>query len=56
VATKRHNYPVALGGYTPHSDGSLTVSQDCESIFEEAEMEVAEEMASILGQLITSLL
>lgn len=55
VATKRRKQTLSLGGYTPQSDGSLTASQDGESMFEEAEMEVAEEMALILGQLITSL-
>lgn len=55
VATKRQKHPLSLGGYTPHSDGSLTASQDGDSMFEEAEMEVAEEMALILGQSITSL-
>ena len=54
VATKRLTYSVASGGYTPHIDGSLTASQNGEVMFEEAEMEVAEEMALILGQLIIS--
>lgn len=51
VATKRQKYAVASGSYTPRSADSLTVSQDGQSIFEEAEMEVAEEMALILGQI-----
>ncbi|KAG0572419.1 hypothetical protein KC19_VG093600 [Ceratodon purpureus] len=51
IATKRHKCAVVLGGYTPRSAGSLTASQDGESMFEEAEMEVAEEMALILGQI-----
>jgi len=49
VATKRQKHTLSLTGYTPHSDGSLTASQDGDSMFEEAEMEVAEEMALILG-------
>lgn len=55
MATKRHKYAVASVGFTPQSDGSLAVSQDGESMFEEAEMKVAEEMALILGQLIIRL-
>ncbi|KAG0596231.1 hypothetical protein M758_UG235100 [Ceratodon purpureus] len=51
VASKRHSYEVALGGCTRHSDGSLAENQDGEFFFEEAEMEVAEEMALILGQI-----
>lgn len=55
MATKRQKHTLSLGGYTPHSDGSLSASQDGESMFEESEMEVAAEMALILGQFITSL-